>query len=292
VLLVLTLELAIFGAFPFWEPLDDDPELAEAIGMLESLRAGKNTDFDRVESRAAELLERFPEPERRGILLFHVVNVYAQSGMQRRDVLYNHAERAVALLKEPSRRAALHTFAGDASRLGIAGPPDHDGRRQAATWYLRGLEEVISLGLPAEVPPDELTVFFRTGDRDEDKRLADEQRKRLRQRNFQLMMQLHEKVLTDQITSLYTPYPSERADFEVLCANLLRDHQKCKEILERMAMATREAPVVPIAQGPPKPIPAGRLWFVYLNVGFLAVLAIAFVIRRRLSRTRRKRHDA
>ena len=125
-MLNLVMMSVIFGSLPFWKPIEDDPVLAKAVSEVESLRRGKATDFMQLEDVATRLLAEIEEPESQGILLFHVVNVYAQSGMQNREKLMAHIDRAETLLREPTRRAAPPGATGD----GITNRAGSHGR-----WY-------------------------------------------------------------------------------------------------------------------------------------------------------------
>ena len=278
----LLLVCVAIGGGPFWPPISDDLELQSAIGKIEKIRNGKLTDFQKLGMVANELVESFPEADRQGVLLFHLLNVYAQSGMQHRPEMLAIAKRADAILREPIRRAALHTLTGDACRLGVDGPPDPLARRDAAKWYLHGLQEIMAIDPGPELPEKEIMSFFNTGDEAVDRQLHEAQTKQFHAREFQRMIRLHSEVLRNQTVDLYKNHPGERNSLATVCSEVFGDDAFCESLLAEIPKPS----IKPLIEEKIKDADPGKrsryFWILALNLLFLGT-AFVFVRKRKTS---------
>lgn len=299
------------GNGPFWVPVEQGTALADAVIEIESARQGRSTDFALLEQRVSELLDQFPLPNDRGVLYFYLVNAYAQSGMQRRDVMLKHVNSALELLQEPSRRWALHTIAGDAHRLGIDGPPSPDSRLSAAKFYLSGLKECasqelsvialnelraakirlsnkkIELELGESFLMDERYVSELSEDA-KDRLEADVSRLRSevdelegmsRGNELSRLQQFHSNVLRKQLASLVRRRPNELESVKVLCNEVLGEANACEEIF--MIKPDRKHQKADDMAPFPKGNGTNFIFIVVLNVvSALAVLLLILIKRK------------
>lgn len=243
-------------AGPFWLHLDND-DLRRAVGQIDSLRQSP-VNRTAWETKIAEVLAGFDDPGQRAILLFHAANLYAQPGMLERDLVLKYAQESLRTLDDPTRRAALYVFCGDATRLRKDGESGREIRAEAADWYFKGLREV---GPPPnsgeENEPLELMSIERPSERLADdghvdataiqkleleaRTRRDAQREKLKQRELRQMMNLHRQVLIQQVVSLYANHPEDRSLLEGSCQKAGVDSSLCRMILDKVPVPAEPA---------------------------------------------------
>jgi hypothetical protein len=245
-------------ADPFWLPISDNDDIAKAIARIEKLRKEGEVDHDRVQELCDSLLREFPDTKQQGLILFHVTNVFAQSGMRDRGLVLKYAAMSLESLADPPRRAALHVYCGDAIRLEIRKENAFEVRASSATWYLKGLKEIdeAKLPTPAEAPvaltrvvrPEEGLGDDIGGDELLIRQLAvaarqraEAQSRRTEEQRFYRMMQFHKKVLVQQVVSLYKNAPYDRAQLEQLCQVLQINDESRNAILEQIPLPPAQA---------------------------------------------------
>jgi hypothetical protein len=194
-----------------------------AIVELDGMRAGRETPFDRVEARAAELAKQFSTPEELGRIYAQVAHVYGQSGCPPKTI--DWAQKALQQPLEPITRLRMQMYWGDATylkhakeiRAGAAA-----SRRAALLAYLTGIEEATTYSLPDKAP--ELPVVEMVGNVDPpDPGLLEKHRKQVQARvvaEFAREMVFFRDVLIRQVAwqGLLGP-ASERERIETALKN-------------------------------------------------------------------------
>ncbi len=201
------------------------------LGNLNRLRVNAKPNLEQLESRGGELLASHFAPREQALIHYELAHIHAQSGLQQPASVMKHARAALRLPLDPSRRARLQVYWGDALRVLDLRHPFADRRRAAAAVYLQALKEVLQHDLPARPPKFPIMVLFNIdGEEEENKRRMEEQRRVRRQIQFQVDMIKHRDVLRRQITSLYQRHPFNRKELEQLAGRILKDPVEAKRL--------------------------------------------------------------
>lgn len=268
------------------------------LKQLSAMRKGRKTDLAKVDQFGAKLLQTYPEPKEQGQIYYNLAHIHAQSGVAKPDRLIEYAQRALEFPLDPSRRARLFVYSGDAIQVrGQQGQLPFTGtRKSAALQYLKGLKEVIGYNLP-EQPPDlpsvsRFSIEPASGPVYEAmKHKHDQQQAALMQARFQGEMIIHRDVLQKQIVSIYTRRPIAIDELQNIGTHIIG---KGKDLDRLMAMVNDKVSKLPPElvitnpSAPPSrsgPAKLGLRFFLYA-LPLLAIVGILILIR---LRERRKR---
>jgi hypothetical protein len=222
----------------------------EELHHLDALRKGRKTDFAAVEKKGRELLKEFPEPADQGLIYYRLAHVYAQSGVDQNP--YKVLEHAATALRFPlpnDERLRLHTYSGDAAS--VTKKPLIERRREAAVYYLVGLQEIAARKLATEAADPGPGPGRFSGEEDaaqEKARAAAYEKWNAENQTFKhaQMVAMHQRVMARQITELYRRKPAATKELEELTLKYLGNVPLRDEML-----ATVKAPTAPAVK-PPK----------------------------------------
>lgn len=211
-----------------------ESNLQQELGKLDRLRTDANPDLQQVEKRGGELLATYFAPEEQALIHFELAEIHAQSGLQQPASVISHARAALRLPLDPSRRARLQVYWGDALRVLDRRYPFTVKRRAATKVYLQALKEVLQLELPARPPKFPVMGFYNIEGADaENKRRMEEQWELRKKLEFQVDMIEHREVLRRQIVSLYQRRPFDRNELEELANRILEDPAEVQRLTEQ-----------------------------------------------------------
>ncbi len=219
-------------ALMFCGGLADAATLEEELYEVDKLRAGFATPFEQVESRCAELLQRYKEPAEQAKIYFQLAQVEGQSGLQHPQRLVGYIEKALALPLEPTKRVRLYIYWGDViqvSHRGVRGRELIAARSEAVMPYLYGMKELLKYDLPEakpEVPGIRVVNYDGPKDTQEYQELVREQQRQIEARDravFQRGMIEYHDVLTNQISLMYSRLPFATDELQELATQILED---------------------------------------------------------------------
>ncbi|MEI8380966.1 MAG: hypothetical protein WCJ09_12610 [Planctomycetota bacterium] len=280
ILFVITAVQFISVRFDEGEPLDSVQFRAD-LRRIEQCRNGRKTVFRDVDRLAQEMLEKYADPPRRGLIYFTVAHVYSQSGMSRPVQTVEYIKKALDLPLDTEKRLILHVYWGDAIRVTKEISDSAERRRQAAAAYLFGVYEVVKLKLPATAPDVPMMSFSDFGgdavaQAEEDAntlKAAEAQRLAI----FQRDMIRHREVLMGQLIEIYKRPPDGRMELKELADNLVGDALVTEALLNRIGE-------IKTMKGNGKSIkeenadPRRRMWLWGMNLVVVAV-GVFFIFR-------------
>ena len=223
--------------------------LDEALSEMDALRAGRETPFVEVETRAQELLEQYTKPHEQGKICWQVADVFAQSGQVRPDATIAWVKKALRFPLEPAKRLELYVAWGHAIQVkhaGVRGEQLAAARREAVVPYLEGLREALAYKLPETIPERKIAVLI------DDPQATEQELRRLRDQSAALRLQVFQErmillrgILTDAVAFMYSRIPFAPEELRELAIEKLRDKAAVGCLMKAVeeAMAKRlEAP--------------------------------------------------
>jgi hypothetical protein len=257
--------------------------LKKELSQFDDLRNGPKTPLDEVDRLGEQLLSKYADPKDRGQIYYKLAHIHAQSGVRRPKQIIAYAKKALECPLEPSQRAQLYIYWGDA--LYVAKDKEKTPfpvkRREAATVYLKGLRELISLKLPEKAPEPELFVVYHGPDPDGKRhKKMEEQWARRQHIGFLREMILHRRILQGQVVSLYSRRPLATEELKRLATDTLGEGEELDHLMS--AVNDKIAKLPPEDRSSTNPVEAAAMpstyLYIFLVLGVGAVIASALLL--------------
>jgi hypothetical protein len=264
-----TLAGCIAVSFLFCVGMAQAGTLEEELYKVDQLRSGRTTPFDKVESRCAELLQIYKDPNDQAKIYFELAQVEGQSGMQHPDKLIGYIEKGLSLPLDPVKRARLYIYWGDLLMVSHPGAHGKDlavARKEATMPYLNGLKDMLQHDLPEAKPklPGVMVINSSVPDDPKGKQqyqaMLLEQQKRLEayeKAKFQEQMIEYRDVMNDQIASMYSRLPFDTNNLETLAKDVLKDDVAVNRLMAKVRARVQERvdALGPVPRDLPKDLP-------------------------------------
>lgn len=252
-------------------------ELEKELDELKKLHLGEKTPFEQAEKKCNELLEKYTEPEEQAMIYYHLAVVYSQSGQIKPDKTIEFSKKALEFPLDPIERLRIYIWWGDAIQIANGGVRGQDlvvARRKAVMPYLNGLNESLSIQYPKYTQPENLPEEqnVKTDSRDNIgpflRRRKTEQRKALyewKKARFEEDLNQHKRILTDQVSYMYSRFPWASDEIRELATKILEDETAVDNLMSSVDEAVKKraeqldwAPEPP-DNSPPKDSPGEML---------------------------------
>jgi RNA polymerase sigma factor (sigma-70 family) len=133
------------------EPPD---ELVRELARLDKVyRHGSAEKYAEFEQEAEELCKKYPKPEERARILYHVAHVAAQGGIDKHvDLVRKYGAKMLDISRDPVERAATYSYLASAAEVDSTVKSFAERRRLAAEQLLKGYAEILAQELPEKAP--------------------------------------------------------------------------------------------------------------------------------------------